>query len=364
MDTSVKYFDNTMAGAPALINFPGARVAALDACRVNGFGAVTLDSLVVAGGIATGTVDAGHGFAMTGLTGPVIAIAGASPPELNGEWRLSAVPTATRFHFAAPGIADQTAAGDPAIAAKRAPAGWEKLYSGVYKAVYRRADPSATAMVLRVDDNGVTYPELCMYESMSDIDTGTGASAVAYTMRAAAAGNAWRLAADGHALWFWTNAASTFWTFSGFGDLAPVYIPADAYACVLRGFNAANAGVYGTFAAQLGGSAALQLARAETQISAALTANAYASGPGSPSFGNKSQPWPAADGRIHTHPVEVWSNSAARGLYPGLLDLVHASPGAYDGDTIETDGGRTLRIQKPGSNLSYGLAIDLTGPWR
>jgi hypothetical protein len=70
MPSSIKYFDSTMAGAPSMADAAGNLVAVLDACLVDGVGSVTLDSLVVAGDVATGTLSTGHGFTMAGLTGP------------------------------------------------------------------------------------------------------------------------------------------------------------------------------------------------------------------------------------------------------------------------------------------------------
>jgi len=54
-DTSVVYFDSTMTGAPALSGTAGTLIGLLDACLQDGFGGVTLDSLVVASNVATAT---------------------------------------------------------------------------------------------------------------------------------------------------------------------------------------------------------------------------------------------------------------------------------------------------------------------
>lgn len=143
LDASVRYYDSTMAGAPALSGTPGALISVLDACLKDGFGTVTLNSLVVAGNVATGTVNAGHGFTMVGgAVGPVITIAGATPAGLNGTWRIASVPNSTTFTFATSGIADQTATGT--ITAKRAPLGFSKVFSGTNKAVYRADDVASS----------------------------------------------------------------------------------------------------------------------------------------------------------------------------------------------------------------------------
>ena len=137
MPNSVRFYDSTMSGAPALSGTAGALIGVLDGCLVDGFGSVTVNSLVVASNVATATVSAGHQFAMIGNTGPVIRIEGATPSGLNGDWRVT-VTGATTFTFATTGISDQTATG--MITAKRAPAGFEKA-QGIISAFYLK-DPN------------------------------------------------------------------------------------------------------------------------------------------------------------------------------------------------------------------------------
>ena len=110
-DTTVRYYDVTMSGAPALSGTAGALIGVLDACLVDGFGSVTLDSAAVASNVATRSISTGHGFAMIGDTGSVIRIAGATPSGLNGDWRVASVPGSTTFTFVTSGISDQTASG-------------------------------------------------------------------------------------------------------------------------------------------------------------------------------------------------------------------------------------------------------------
>jgi hypothetical protein len=57
----------------------------------------------------------------------------------------------------------------------KAAAGWTKEYSGTNLAAYRMSTTSpATGMYLRVDDTVTTTSRLVGYESMSDVNTGTG----------------------------------------------------------------------------------------------------------------------------------------------------------------------------------------------
>ena len=84
MSIPVKFIDSASAtpGTPVLTGQVGSLIALLDALLINGFGSITLTSLVVAGGVATATATA-HGFPVNS----VLFLAGATPSGLNGEKR-------------------------------------------------------------------------------------------------------------------------------------------------------------------------------------------------------------------------------------------------------------------------------------
>lgn len=165
--TEVKYFDSKMVGTPVMSGTYGTLLAVLDACLVTGFNLKTVDSLVVAGGVATATVSTGHGMALYS----VILIAGATPAELNGEKRVTWIDTNT-LKFDATGIADTTATGT--ITMKMAPAGWEKPFSGTNKAVFRSPNVECPRHYFRFDDTATMTCKVRGYETMTDVDTGTG----------------------------------------------------------------------------------------------------------------------------------------------------------------------------------------------
>lgn len=369
-DTTVKYFHSEMTGAPQCSGVAGKLIAVLDACLVDGFGSVTLDSLVVASNVATGTVSAGHNFAMVGNTGPVVTIAGATPSALNGEWRIASVPGSTTFTFATTGISDQTATGT--ITAKRSPAGWTKAYSGTNKAAYSRTALGATAMLLRIDDSPAQFPTLIMYETMSDVDTGSGPAPTSGSLYAAKSNTAnatarpWRLFADDGAVYFFATADGTTTGQASFffGDIVS-YLTGDAYCCGLIAHNsgATNSSQFYT----LNGATASYLARAYTQLGAAIGSRRYTHGINT-SLGAGVQPYPnPVDNAFHGWPVEAWeSNTQARGLMPGLWSPVHAPTNLADATTIDNIPqlpGRTLFVQQVLST-GYRAAFDITGPWR
>lgn len=167
LSTSVKWIRNDMRGAPVINgNTPGCSIAALDALLVTGWGTTTALSVSVSGGIATATVNAGSSF----TEHAVVRVEGATPSALNGEARvLTASNTQITFATTAPdGMATGT------ITLKYAPAGWEKVYVGTNKSVYRSTDVTGARFYLRIDDSNGLFARVRGYETMSDIDTGTG----------------------------------------------------------------------------------------------------------------------------------------------------------------------------------------------
>lgn len=165
--TAVKWIRHDMRGAPEIKgNAPGALIAALKALLVTGSGSTTALSVSVEAGIATATLNAGSSF----TEHAVVLVAGATPAALNGEARvLTASNAQITFATTAPdGLATGT------ITIKNAPAGWEEVFSGTNKSVFRSTDPTGSRFYLRIDDSSGLFARVRGYETMSDIDTGTG----------------------------------------------------------------------------------------------------------------------------------------------------------------------------------------------
>jgi len=375
MPNSVKYFDSTMSGAPSLSGTAGALIGVLDACLVDGFGSVTVDSLVVASNVVTATVSAGHQFAMVGNTGPVIRIAGASPSGLNGDWRVT-VTSSTVFTFATSGIGDQTATGT--ITAKRAPAGFSKAFSGTNKAAYRSDDITGTRLFCRIDDGYTTYSRIRGYEAMSeDVDTGTGLfptdeqlSGGGYVYKSNAASSVardWTLFSDGRAIYLFCDyGAINNWN-GGFyfGDVAS-YVAGDMFGCgLISSISTSGVSQIFLFSSESGS----WLARSYRQISTSIGSSRH-SHDRTTHLGYIStvaQAYPAlADNSLHLWPVECWdANSSARGMMPGLWNPIHDAtvPNQLIVSDIPQLPNRDILVQHI-NGPSYKCAIDLTGPWR
>lgn len=385
-DASVRYFDSTMSGAPSLSGTAGTLISVLDACLVNGFGTVTLDSLVVASNVATGTVSGGHGFSMIGsAVGSVITIAGATPSGLNGTWRIASVPDSTHFTFATSGISDQTATGT--ITAVRAPLGFSKVYSGTNKAVYRADDIMSSRLYLRVADDGTgfaTYARIRGYESMSDVDTGTGPfptdaqiSGGLYWGKSSAASStarAWRLIGDSQGVYLFSNQdGAGSWISAAWVDI-PSEKAGDAFRTLIIGGTVTTVSNQG-YLHLINNPAGHYFARSYVQTGTSIAVFKLSHHIAANGIGFYGIAYPAPmGGQFYCAPVDVWEGTtyaaatALRGPLPGIYAPLHQSAqltdGSFQTDVIGLDG-RTLLVQiiKHGGQ-NYSAAIDLTGPWR
>ncbi len=377
MTNTVKYFDSTMSGSPTLNGNPGSLINVLDALT-NGFGSVNLDSLVVSENVATGTVNAGHNFAMVGNTGPVITIDGATPTALNGNWRIASVPGASTFTFATTGIENQTATGT--ITAKRSSAGWTKVYSGTNKAAYRSNSLLGTGCLLRIDDTTTTTATGTGYITMSDIDTGTGAffyssgnGKLTKSSTANSTSRKWHLFADESCFYlaFRTtdnDASPENYGCYYFGDIVS-WLSTDAYHC---GFISDNeySQIYNI--QSINSTSARQLARSYTQ-----TGNGVGFYNGSSvmvinPIGSNGMVYPSpVNNELVAFPIYVIESNVIRGTMPGLWAPAHKLNNLLNGTIINNvPVNGTLRdFMVISSNVNQSdsggrLLFDLTGPWR
>ena len=108
-DTSVRYFDSTMSGAPAIGDSQSASLAYWTHVSLTGL--VRLRSLAWSS-LVTSRPERSAGawlFDDGSAVGSVITIAYATPSYLNGTWRIASVADSTHFTFITSGISDQTA---------------------------------------------------------------------------------------------------------------------------------------------------------------------------------------------------------------------------------------------------------------
>jgi hypothetical protein len=365
---SVKWFASSMTGAPALSGQAGKLLDILNPCLLandagGGFGSVTLSSLVVASSVATATVSAGHGF-----TDYVVAvIAGATPSGLNGDKRIT-VTGSTTFTFDATGISDQTATGT--ITAKVSGLGWVRTYSGTNTAAYSRTAVASTAMMLRVDDAPTQYSGVIMYESMSNIDTGTKPAPTTSTLyipksnTADGTARSWRLFADDRLFYLFVGTDGTAWkTQAIFGDINS-YLSGDAYQAMLLSSVINNSNNYGNLVYCDNNTTGCWLSRSYTQVGSAVLSGRYSFRPcqyigqGGMTIANP------VNNSIHFWPVECWEGTNARGTLPGLFCPPHSGA---NNDGFIINGPQKKYMFQNLWNAYSGYAqslIDITGPWR
>jgi hypothetical protein len=376
----VKIFRSSDAGAGGVDNTAGSLISSvLDRCLVDGYGQVTLDSLVVTGNVATCTKNP-HGFTAVidptysaKQVHPVIRIEGATGAAagLNGDWRITIV-DATTFTFATTGISDQTATGT--ITALRAPAGYTKTWVGTNTAAYHSDDPFAFDYQFRIDDTATTYSRIRGNSGFADqaafgadagtlpFPTNTQLSGGGYIYKATGSNRSWVLISDGRAIYFFCDPAGNAEWNGGFafGDL-DAYAAGDAHACFCVS-TSSSGGTFFLYA--LGSASAAVIAKNYDQsiLSAALNKYSHSATTG---IGYNTQAHPApADQSLHLWPVEAWDGAVnARGLMPGLWNPIHNSTlghGVVE-DYVPQLPGRIFVVQKVSS---WRVAIDAIGPWR
>jgi len=367
-DTSVRFYTSTMSGAPAMSGTAGSRITALDGIRT-GFGSVTLTSLAVSNTVATGTCNTGHGFTMIGgsSTGPVITIAGANPSSMNSNWRIASVADANHFTFVTANIADQTATGT--ITAKIAGLAMSKVYSGTNKAAYKFDDVTGLGHYLRVDDTNATYALLTMYETMSDVDTGTGASGNAYFVTSTAANGTareWIVISDTKKFYaFIKNDGASYYGNMYFGDEIPAS-STDAYHTSLNGMSS-TAASSNTFL-YFNNTTNTFMCRDQTQLGGYVSVQRKTHSVAGTSFGGGTLTYPnPGTNELVIAPVEIFNSAAThfRATMPGIYAQLHASTGLSQGMVVENCPqlqGHTLFLQAT-YTANYAV-VDVTGPWR
>jgi hypothetical protein len=384
----VKWINNAMRGAPQISGTAGSLIAAIDAFLLTGFGVTTAINVTVANGIATANLQAGQSFDKY----VVVLVDGATPAELNGEARvLTSSSSQITWATAAPaGVATGT------ITIRVAPVGgWAKVFAGTNKAVYQSNDVQGARFFYRVDDTGTLAARVRGYESMTDVDTGTGPfptdaqiSGGGYMAKSTNANTTavrYDFAADSRfflpsiAAAFSSNSTYTPSSARGFGDAVALRPSGDPYASCISVLDSAVAAAYGGFEFSQSGGAAVYVARAATglggsqKVSTLAFVGAAALSGATAALGA----FPSSiDGELKTSRryIEAGDGATPRAIVPGFLHipqsgvaLTVAPRDTFDG-TGEFAGRVLLALGAIGGNLNNvpgGIyLVDITGPWR
>lgn len=392
VDTSVKHITNTMSGAPVLNGVAGSLISLLQAFLVDGFDNKSATSLVVASGVATLSFTGAH----SATVDSVVLVSGATPSNLNGEQKVTAV-AAGVVKFAT-AESDGTATGT--ISFKMAPVGWTQPFSGTNLAVFRSSDLLGGRMYLRVDDTNATNPRVRSYETMSDVSTGTGPSPTdaqisggGYWSKSGVANSnpiTYVIAADSRALLVYiaryqiSSAGYYCGAVRGFGDIVSHRPSGDLFGSFLSATqyagNMSDTSLDGYYPSAF-------IARSHTGLGASVTeqlwpiAGSRITSSGLDSAGAGPFPSPIDGGlRLTKVAVGVTANSTVRGTIPGFYRVPHTTtfPGFKNHDVVlgtgsmsgrkliavnSTSGGGTDNTASYDYNTGVSF-IDVTGPWR
>lgn len=235
------FFHSGMVGAPTNTNAAGSTLAIIRAVLSTGFNLLTPQSATVASGVMTLTYSAPHGYEDKVL----LRLDGA--PGGSVVRRVTASAGSSSLTIPAPGFADGAVSGS--LSTRVAPAGWEEVFTGAGKAVFRSTatGPGCTRFYYRVNDAtlGSSTAEFRGFESMSDVDTGIGPFPTVaqddgqgiHLLRAdSSTPRPWCAIADTRTLYLILGYTS-LGAARAFGDMAP-YSSSDAFCAFTIGGNA------------------------------------------------------------------------------------------------------------------------------
>ena len=251
-------------------------------------------------------------------------------------------------------------------------AGFSIIYTGTNKRVYQSDDVESSQLFCRVDDTYGSYARLRGYETMSDVDTGTGLfpldsqlSGGYYVYKASAASaRSWRFYSNGKIFYLFIDSqANGSWPgIILFGD-GNSYVENDAYNCLIAGSEASSGPTNFSTLNSING---LYVARVINQSGGSWKSYRM-SHVKTFYFGyTNAQPFPRrADNKLAIWRVEYWDeDDDAHGMLPGLWNPIHSSdlPDAYEFSNIPELPGRILKVQSCGASVRQ-CCMDLTGPW-
>jgi hypothetical protein len=385
------------ASAPALTNTVGDFTTLLDKVLVTGYPTQSITSATQSAGVATYTKVA-HGYS----TGNVVSISGANEDGYNGNKTITVI-DADHFTGAVDPATASPATGTLLASNGKTALGWQLVFTGSNKRVYRPR--SGSRMYFRVAHDRLAYmAEVCGFETMSDVDTGTGRFPTTTQITATNAGNLrWQLTGNvaGTKVWqVWGNDTQLLWMGEEAGSRAAGYFgdivsfkSGDAYNCIVIGKPAdqtsfgngepnwmqlqAFAGSGSAIPSQqANGLAGHYMPRAASQAGSAIAVNKYTDGTrhqnstmGAGTAGTDTMAYPAnIDGGLHVARIFVGQTGASggpRGYIPGIWNVCHnqaSMTGVAHKDTFTASDGVnsfTGEMQFQYSNGANCFALEL-----
>ena len=360
-----KEFYYGQTSVPQMAGTVGYMISILDAFLVTGFNSKNVSSISVTSNVATVTTSAAHGYEI----GNIIGFSGANESIFNDEFEIISIPSTTTFTFSVTtGLTSATGT----ITCKISPLGWEKTYTGTNKAVYRSLDVTTNQLYLRVDDSVAQYATVTMYETMTDVDNGTGASTPIYWKKSSTANTTsmpWYAIGNKKVFYFFSDwhASLTLQPAGYCFGWFPSLKSGDGYNTMLIGYTSTalnNTYQYNDFA-KIGSSAETEgqvIARSYSQLSSSILFYKLAGIGSHLAMGYDSAfPYPNyADNGIHLFPIYIYesNNNIIRGRMPGLYTPNEFTNGLfYSRDkTVVINGKRYIayRIGNSTASNQYG----------
>ena len=398
VESTVRWFHSHMQGAPQMGSVTnGSLLGVLKACLIDGFGATEAQSVVVSGGVATVTFGADHRF----YKFSVIEITGATPAELNDEWRVEEI-TGTTFTFNCPGIPDGAATGTISVRIPPIPE-WSTPFidEANHKIVLRPDSLDSNRFFLRVDDAHGRSPRVRAYEDMTGIDTGTDPfptfAQLAETSfiwgkswAAASSDRPWYIFGNKHGFYYvphllsaWASYPQRYSFAYGFFDPAP-FDPSDLWATTIVGFNGANESWPNQNFGIVGSTAGKYCARNVSGVTKSIQTTIggmggfHVWGNQNDTPGNTTYVWPGPAGGLPLFEKHLGFNSfghpqtGIRSTIPGVYAVpIRTNDPFFFNETseltyfpLEHSGGKMVAVPQSYSSAAGGVClVDVVGPW-
>ena len=381
---AVYLFKSTDADAPRLSGTAGDLTNLLQKCLVDGYNALTGVTVTRSGSTATFTKTA-HGF----VTGQRVRHSGFTETEYNVDARITVLSSST-WSITVSGT--PTTPGATSGSAKMCPLDWTAAYTGTNKTAFRQKTTGMNGFYLRVDDSNAQNSQVRGYETMSDVDTGTGAfptnaqvtvgsGLYFYKSNAASTANRPWYLYSGNGKLFVLVSCNTGTTFPGsissagsgiiFGDLVTGG-GSDNYATIIVADLSTNIGSnsfrLGNVAATTGALSGHYFARTYAGTGTAVTGSKYASNHGELGFtalgtGGNTYPHPIYGGLLLGKMHAAETGAGGRGVIPGLWTTGHVGSSFTHGDTFSgatgsTVSGKTFEWVYVSSSSTWGCVFE------
>lgn len=375
---TIRVYASTDTGAQVAYVSAGQVKSVFQQCLVDGYNLGTVSSITRSGSTATITFSAAHGMVKYGN---YITIAGADQAEYNGEFECT-VSSTTALTFTVSGTPASPATGT--ITARKAGSGWTMPYTGTNKAAFKQGTGS-NGFYFRLDDSfGVAYSRAVGYETMSDVDTGTGAFPTAVQMsggdyligsNTSGVARPWFMIATSKWFIYYCdkyNDGSVTGVIHFFGDIDSEYYTTDSYntLCGLHSSTSStNNGVAWTNASgtiageyiardytQIGGSANVLL-RNSIQNSTMTISGSATHYPSYPDVIENKLKY----SRILINDVPSTKFTAIRGKVPALYHVLHNRPLTPKDTFTGSDTLTNIKLLVLGLENSGQIFVRLTG---